>query len=145
PRAGGGQSGLDEDRLDVGVALAVPGPAAPAGGLVVTRGEPGPRGQMLRGREPAHVHADLADDHRGDPVADPGNAGQQLDLLGERRDEPGGSGRNPPAAARGTAVADLLSDLGAQLVEGIASRLIDPVHPPSVHSEPAGNAYPPRP
>ena len=122
----------------MGVALAVPGPAAPAGGLVVTRGEPGPRGQMLRGREPAHVHADLADDHRGDPVADPGNAGQQLDLLGERRDEPGGSGRNPPAGARRTAVADLLFDLADHLVEVIEPGQMEPDHLPMMDSEPAG-------
>src|SRR6266540_6023891 len=70
PGAGGGQGGLDEDRAEVGVALAAATRAAFAGRFVVAGGQPGPGGQVLGGGEPGHVHADLGDDYARDPFAD---------------------------------------------------------------------------
>ena len=66
-RVRGGVGGQDGDPLGVGVAVALL-PAALAGpGLPRGRGEPGPGHQRLRGREAAHVQADLGDQRRRRP------------------------------------------------------------------------------
>src|SRR5918997_2941906 len=60
----GDDGGLTEDFGQV--AVTVPGGAlalALTRRLLDTRGELGPRTQMARGGEPAHVHPDLGDDH----------------------------------------------------------------------------------
>src|SRR5215472_15433737 len=60
--APGGPGTLDQQGLEPRVALAQPGGTALAGTLIVAWTQPRPRQQMSRGREPAHVAADLRQD-----------------------------------------------------------------------------------
>jgi hypothetical protein len=56
------------------------------GGLVVAGAHPGPGGELLVGREHAHVNADLGDDHLGGAPLNSGDRAQQLNGLLERGD-----------------------------------------------------------
>jgi hypothetical protein len=72
-RIRGGAAGQGGDAPDVDVALALL-PASGAGaGLGRDRGEPGPGHQVGRGREPAHVQADLGDQAEGHLTAEAGD------------------------------------------------------------------------
>src|SRR3954470_18129178 len=71
--AGGGPGALGEDVLQPDIAVGGLARAAFAAGDVVARADPGPGGQVRRGREAAHLHADLGDDAFGGPLADPGD------------------------------------------------------------------------
>jgi hypothetical protein len=70
---------LDQDGLQVLVALAPPAGAAFPGGFVITRAQPGP-GRQVRGIGEVlpDVGAGLGDDRGGGQQADPGGRGQQL-------------------------------------------------------------------
>src|SRR5215469_6236941 len=76
--AGGGRGGGAEHGLQVGVASGGLPAAAFAAGLSDLGGEVGPGDQVLGGGEPAHVGADLGQDHLGGLQADPGDVGQSL-------------------------------------------------------------------
>src|SRR5229473_8481245 len=60
--AGGGPGGLDERRLQPGVAAAGAGGQALASTLVEAGTEPRPRDEMAGGGEAGHVEADLGDE-----------------------------------------------------------------------------------
>ena len=91
-RVRGGVGGQDGDPLGVGVAVPLlPAARGPdAGG----RGEPGPGHQRLRGREAAHVQADLRDQRGG------GLPAQAGDLIQPLRGRQRGSTSGPPGQAR---------------------------------------------
>src|SRR5215212_1583353 len=82
--AAGGPGALDEGGLQPGRALAQPVGAPLARALVAARAEAGPGDQVARGREAAHVGADLGDDHPGGEIADAGDGPQQADRVTER-------------------------------------------------------------
>jgi hypothetical protein len=98
------------------------------GRFVVARGQPGPRGQVLGGRESGHIDADLGNDHGRDAFADPGDTHQQLDLRGERVDQP----RHPVFPDP----PDLLLDLGQHLVEMVDTGQVQGHHLAVVVGEP---------
>lgn len=56
-----------------------------AGGLVVARAHPGPRGQVPRGGKPAHAHPEFGDEHLGGALADSGDGVRPVPLGGEGR------------------------------------------------------------
>ena len=91
-RAGGAEGGLGAVALEVGVALPLGRLAVPGAGLAGDRGEPGPGGEVGRGREPGHVQARFGDDRAGEVGAD---AGDLREPLG------GGQGGRVRAGVRG--------------------------------------------
>src|SRR3954466_10464516 len=79
-----GPGALHQRGLEPRRALAQPGGAALAGALVIAGAEPGPGDQVARGREAAHVDADLGDDDLRGQVTEAGDGAQQPDRLTER-------------------------------------------------------------
>ena len=94
--------GLDEHVVEPLVAVPGAGRGALAGGLVDRRREPGPRGQVRRGREAGHVPAGLGDEHLRDLNPTPGMVLQQLDLMRPRLRTPARSRRSSSASAAST-------------------------------------------
>src|SRR4051794_40609015 len=81
-----GNSGTDQDRAQMHVALAGPPALLLARALVAAGANAGPGGEVVDAAEDAHVGADFGDDDRADQPIDPGNSHQQghLGAIGQQ-------------------------------------------------------------
>ena len=119
------ERGDAEDAFEV--AVAGPGLAGfdPAGGLVGSRGQPGPGCQVPGGGEHAHIPAGFGDEYLGGDAGEPGNADQQV-----------------PGGAKGFhRRLDALVEAGDVGAVGVDAVQEQPGHERVVLAEPAGQRF----
>src|SRR6266545_1478637 len=112
-----------------------------------------PADSLLPGASPAHAARCFADGNRlmSTPISLMITVAARSPIPGMlvnnricsvNGDQPGGSGRGPPAGARAAGVTDLLLDLGDHLVEVLEPGQVEPDHLPVMGGEPAGQCQP---